>query len=423
MSAPAIISSGTAAGGPPVGGTGTPNTIPRWTGPSTLGDSVITQSGTFIGVGVPTPAYPLQVQTLAANTNTISLINGTGNISRLGWVQNGSTTLAFTAIDGDGRATGYMSFLTAAVERMRITDTGNVGIGTASPNAQLAVYAASLPTFSLWNATNHTRFAVNAGDCYVDVGFGGAAGSIIFRRSSSATESARIDSAGRLLVGTSTSPTRTDVPFVVARAGDVIQYGYNASSARGIYQAYGASGGVGYWELGDLAGPLGSETLPTTYLFANGSTKVLSVANSGWGLKLPATPGNTDPNTLDAYVDGGTAGGGGKTWTPADTSGAGLTLTVNSAQYVQVGKLVVMTADITYPVTASAAVAALSLPVSPAVNYFHAGSTGYQTTPAIAGLAPMVKNTAMNMWAYDTQQTNAQLSGKRLIFTVSYFMG
>ena len=32
--------------GADIGGTGTPNTIPRWTGASTLGDSIITQSGT-----------------------------------------------------------------------------------------------------------------------------------------------------------------------------------------------------------------------------------------------------------------------------------------------------------------------------------------------------------------------------------------
>lgn len=52
------------AGGPKVEGSGTPGTIPQWTNTSTLGDSVITQSGGNVSVGGALAA------TGAINTNT-----------------------------------------------------------------------------------------------------------------------------------------------------------------------------------------------------------------------------------------------------------------------------------------------------------------------------------------------------------------
>ena len=56
-------------------------------------------------------------------------------------------------------------------------------------------------------------------------------------------------------------------------------------------------------------------------------------SSSGAGITFPATQSaSTDVNTLDDYEEG--------TWTPTDNSGAGLTLTVNYAKYVKIGKSV-----------------------------------------------------------------------------------
>lgn len=60
----------------------------------------------------------------------------------------------------------------------------------------------------------------------------------------------------------------------------------------------------------------------------------------------------------DATFDGDV--GTGADWTPADGSGAGLTLTVNSARIWKVGKLVWGEMDVTYPATASGANANIS---------------------------------------------------------------
>jgi hypothetical protein len=150
-------------------------------------------------------------------------------------------------------------------------------------------------------------------------------------------ERARIDSSGRLLVGTATSPSRADAMQVIARAGVPFTYLIDTTANRGVYQYASSSGTNSYWELGELVGPLGSETLPVSYLKVNGNTKWLEMANSGWGLKLPATNGttyNTDPNTLDCYAE--------KDLTATMTCGTSgtITLSTNTLKFTRIGRVV-----------------------------------------------------------------------------------
>ena len=44
-----------------VTGSGTPGTLPKWTGTTTQGDSIIVESGGLIGVGTSTPTVKLDV--------------------------------------------------------------------------------------------------------------------------------------------------------------------------------------------------------------------------------------------------------------------------------------------------------------------------------------------------------------------------
>jgi hypothetical protein len=131
MSAPAIISSGTAAGGPPVGGTGTPDTIPRWTGPSTLGDSGLIDDGSVIYTTARNAAFGstssagYRARVLAAagagSAFGLRIDAGTNSTDYALRIANQATTSDYLAVRGDG----------------------NVGIGTPSPWAKLAVLGAS----------------------------------------------------------------------------------------------------------------------------------------------------------------------------------------------------------------------------------------------------------------------------------------
>src|SRR5579884_3529003 len=74
-----------------VGGTGTTNHVPMWTGSSTLGNSVLFQSAGNIGVGNTTPSAMLDV---TGKTGT-------------GGVNNGNAPTAFQVIGGLGASNGF----------------------------------------------------------------------------------------------------------------------------------------------------------------------------------------------------------------------------------------------------------------------------------------------------------------------------
>ena len=203
--------------GADIGGSGTTNTIPRWTGPSTLGDSVITQNSTALVTTGSSSATQttFRVRTVGtANNAPVFSLYREGVNEQVIWAGSGTIRFGFATDPA-----GYTDAQLLAATKMGIDASGNVGIGTASPNAILSVYNASTPTISLWNSSNFTRFSTNTNDCFVDVGLGGTAGALIFRRSSSATESARIDSNGNIYGTSGTTGMTNGFFYIPAAAG------------------------------------------------------------------------------------------------------------------------------------------------------------------------------------------------------------
>lgn len=134
---------------------------------------------------------------------------------------------------------------------------------------------------------------------------------------------------------------------------------------------------------------------------------------TGGQIKFPATAvPSADANTLDDYEEG--------TWTPADGSGAGLSLTVTQARYTKIGRMVHASCYVAYPATANASNAAISgLPFTVAshsvgviVNSSGAALGGYVNA---AGTTVSLRNlaTAANV-------TNASLTTAGLIMSLSY---
>jgi hypothetical protein len=112
-----------------VSGSGTTNYLPKFTGASTLGNSLIFDNGTNTAIGgtTITDGHLLNIIGSSATSNVGIVLNKTNATAQIWGITN----------------VGALTFYdyTAAAERMRITSAGNVGIGTSSPGGQLDVYA------------------------------------------------------------------------------------------------------------------------------------------------------------------------------------------------------------------------------------------------------------------------------------------
>ena len=137
-----------------------------------------------------------------------------------------------------------------------------------------------------------------------------------------------------------------------------------------------------------------------------GTLDVSGVLTADSGIKL-----STGTDALTTYEVG--------TWTPSDASGAGLTLTVNSANYVRVGNAVHLQAYFVFPSTSNTSVLTVGgLPFT---------SIGYSTMPlnsAIAG-AHVIQIQPSNTEFIVKNQTNAnftnnQFSGAFIVFSGTY---
>ena len=143
-------------GGPPVGGTGTPGTLPKWDTASTLNDSVIAQSGVNIGIGTPSPGTPLEVSGAGNSLFRLTTTASGGAVYQSFNAPGGATSyIGQEASTGGSLVTGALGYALIirpisgkAIQfgkgdgtsaNTTFLDNGNVGIGTATPGYLLTV--------------------------------------------------------------------------------------------------------------------------------------------------------------------------------------------------------------------------------------------------------------------------------------------
>ncbi len=202
-----------------------------------------------------------------------------------------------------------------------------------------------------------------------------------------------------------------------------------AADRSGIYGSFNGDyrGGITFWpgSNGAVSIHTGNNAAPTTgqtAFFASNLTAQfaasISVGNatpsaSGAGITFPATQSaSSDANTLDDYEEG--------TWTPTDNSGAGLTFTLNCRQYTKIGRAVTINLEFTWPTTADTNNVTISLPFSSNSNN-RAGMTAFSN---VVGEVNIYASGGANFILFNdvgTQITNATMSGKYLIVSLTYF--
>lgn len=233
-------------------------------GTSAVSASVVYDDGTNVGIGTASPAARFHVSgsevRLQGSASFYSFYDTAGT-TRSGYIQNNAGSIALV-----GELAQPMTFWTSNAERMRIDSSGNVGIGTSSPSQKLDVAGGG--NVVLTGASTGDQFikvgSGRSGNGYSFIDFQGdttysnglriirtntgansssniehrgtgalalitqEAGPIAFL--TSATERARIDSSGNLLVGTtSADPVGANVGGIALLNNNGTQLSSNSS--------------------------------------------------------------------------------------------------------------------------------------------------------------------------------------------------
>jgi hypothetical protein len=137
----------------PITGTGTTNYLPKFTGASALGNSIV--QDTTIG-GIPT----ISVAGGILSTNNIETSSGYFNATNLFLGKGSDLITGATANDGAIMVSGSnnMVFGIALSEKMRIASNGNVGIGTSTPATKFHIQDTNGGIFFDGSGATYNRF-------------------------------------------------------------------------------------------------------------------------------------------------------------------------------------------------------------------------------------------------------------------------
>jgi hypothetical protein len=163
--------------------------VPVASGPTTIVDSSIYNVGGNVGIGAAAPSAPLMISSDTGSGDEGNLLrldsfNGTsGNGASILFTNNNDgVSLAKMASRDAGNYGGELIFSTKEadvvsstlpIERMRIISSGNIGIGTTTPTANLSIHSTSAQDAFRVRTNNGTVWQITEwGDLYNSFGTG-----------------------------------------------------------------------------------------------------------------------------------------------------------------------------------------------------------------------------------------------------------
>jgi hypothetical protein len=299
----------------PVTGTGTTNYLPKFTGTSTIGNSLVYDNGTNIGIGTTSPESVLSVQKNVAGGRggEISIVNyaapTVGNEAALNFGIEAST---YGSDNGNFQIKAYLNNTNGAtdaifsnwsgsafLERMRISSAGNVGIGTTSPSTLLHVKGTTNGPIRAENTSStgyatHTSFndtganmsigmGGSAASLFAGVGFIDTGGAIPLIFATNDVERARVTAAGNFGIGT-TSPSEK-----LSVIGNIY--------ANGGLSSYRTDGGIG---LDVNGGDLGQGSYIARFKDFSNNPQVVILGNGRLGIGTTSPAQALDVNSASS---------------------------------------------------------------------------------------------------------------------------